>query len=124
MHVLGRPGVTQIDRVVEVVEETLKGNRIRLLGKKKTLPRLDLPKVRKNKHVEIVPLSTGCLGRCTYCKTKHARGELGSYDPDALVSRVQHIAKDPLVSALSSCECTEQCDRCLSQTNRGSAISF
>lgn len=93
------PGVTQIDRVVEVVEETLKGNRIRLLGKKKTLPRLDLPKVRKNKHAEIVPLSTGCLGRCTYCKTKHARGELGSYDVDALVSRVQHIVKDPLVSA-------------------------
>lgn len=55
-------GVSQIDRVVEVVEETLKGNKVRLFGKK-TLPRLDLPKVRRNKHVEIVPLSTGCLGR-------------------------------------------------------------
>lgn len=55
-------GVSQIDRVVEVVEETLKGNKVRLFGKK-ALPRLDLPKVRRNKHVEIVPLSTGCLGR-------------------------------------------------------------
>ncbi|CAD7702754.1 unnamed protein product [Ostreobium quekettii] len=90
-------GVAQIDRVVEVVEETLKGNVVRLLGKKKTLPRLDLPKVRRNSHVEIVPLSTGCLGRCTYCKTKHARGELGSYDLEALVSRVQHIVQDPEV---------------------------
>ena len=24
--------------------------------------------VRKNAHVEIIPLSTGCLGACTYCK--------------------------------------------------------
>lgn len=37
-------GVTQIDRVVEAVEETLKGNVLHMLAKKK-LPRLDLPKV-------------------------------------------------------------------------------
>ena len=38
-------GVTQIDRIVEVVEEALKGNTVQLLAKK-ALPRLDLPKVR------------------------------------------------------------------------------
>lgn len=37
-------GVTQIDRVVEAVEETLKGHTVQLLAKK-ALPRLDLPKV-------------------------------------------------------------------------------
>lgn len=89
-------GVTQIDRVVEAVEETLKGNTVTLL-KKKELPRLDLPKIRKNPHVEIVPLSTGCLGACTYCKTKHARGELGSYSIQALVDRVRSAVADPLV---------------------------
>ncbi|CAA2944470.1 threonylcarbamoyladenosine tRNA methylthiotransferase [Olea europaea subsp. europaea] len=41
-------GVRQIDRVVKVVEETLKGHEVRLLTRK-TLPALDLPKVRKNK---------------------------------------------------------------------------
>lgn len=61
--------------------------------------RCHLRQVRRNKHVEIVPLSTGCLGACTYCKTKHARGQLGSYDPDALVARVQAAAQDPLVRA-------------------------
>lgn len=73
-------GVTQIDRVVEVVEEALKGHSVKLLAKKE-LPLLDLPKIRKNQYVEIIPLSTGCLGSCTYCKTRHARGKLGSYDP-------------------------------------------
>lgn len=37
-------GVQQIDRVVEVVEETLKGHEVRLLTRKR-LPALDLPKV-------------------------------------------------------------------------------
>lgn len=35
-----------------------------------------------------------CLGSCTYCKTKHARGELGSYDPSALVDRVRVAVAD------------------------------
>ncbi len=86
-------GVAQIDRVVEVVEETLKGNIVRLLEKKE-LPRLDLPKIRRDSLVEIIPLSTGCLGACTYCKTKHARGHLGSYAIDALVDRANAAIKD------------------------------
>jgi threonylcarbamoyladenosine tRNA methylthiotransferase CDKAL1 len=86
-------GVTQIDRVVEVVERTLNGENVRLLGKKE-LPKLDLPKIRKNPLIEIIPLSTGCLGSCTYCKTKHARGKLGSYALNAIVSRVEEVVKE------------------------------
>ena len=53
--------------------------------------------VRRNAHVEIIPLSTGCLGACTYCKTRHARGALGSYELDAIASRACKAAADPLV---------------------------
>ena len=53
------------------------------------LPALDLPKVRRNELIEIIPLSTGCLGSCTYCKTKHARGKLGSYTLEAIVDRAK-----------------------------------
>ena len=88
-------GVQQIDRVVEVVEETLKGNTVRLLGKKKEGKKklggasLSLPKIRRNALIEIIAISTGCLNQCTYCKTKHARGELGSYPVEEIVSRAQ-----------------------------------
>lgn len=88
-------GVQQIDRVVEVVEETLKGHTVRLFGQKKEGGRktggasLLLPKVRKNPLIEIIPVNTGCLNQCTYCKTKHARGDLGSYPPDEIVSRAK-----------------------------------
>eukprot|EP00382_Lankesteria_abbotti_P001480 CAMPEP_0113845078 /NCGR_PEP_ID=MMETSP0372-20130328/566_1 /TAXON_ID=340204 /ORGANISM="Lankesteria abbotti" /LENGTH=410 /DNA_ID=CAMNT_0000814099 /DNA_START=762 /DNA_END=1994 /DNA_ORIENTATION=- /assembly_acc=CAM_ASM_000359 len=86
-------GVTQIDRIVDVLEETLKGNIVKLLAKKQ-LPSLDLPKIRKNKFVEIIPLSTGCLGSCTYCKTKHARGKLGSYRPESICDRIRCALSD------------------------------
>ena len=62
-------GVQQIDRVVEVVEETLKGHAVRLLGKKKQLGKkiggapLNLPKIRKNPLIEIISINTGCLNQ-------------------------------------------------------------
>ena len=97
--------VQQIDQVVHVVEETLKGNTIRLLkDAKSTGPdgksrksggaRLDLPKVRRNPFIEIIPINTGCLNQCTYCKTKHARGDLGSYEPSEIIDRVKSVLSE------------------------------
>ncbi|KAG2519691.1 hypothetical protein JM18_006832 [Phytophthora kernoviae] len=98
-------GIQQVDRVVEVVEETLKGHTVRLLSKNR-LPELDLPKIRKNPMVEIIPLSTGCLGACTYCKTRHARGKLGSYTPEAIVSRAQNVINEGVTELWLSSEDT------------------
>jgi threonylcarbamoyladenosine tRNA methylthiotransferase CDKAL1 len=103
-------GVQQIDRVVEVVEETLKGNSVQLYASRKELngadgdhwdgkkaskraggADLNLPKIRKNPYIEIIPVNTGCLNQCTYCKTKHARGDLGSYPPEMIVNRVRSV---------------------------------
>ncbi|XP_002969909.2 threonylcarbamoyladenosine tRNA methylthiotransferase [Selaginella moellendorffii] len=98
-------GVQQIQRVVEVVEETLKGHEVKLL-RRSTLPSLDLPKVRKNKFVEIIPINVGCLGSCTYCKTKHARGHLGSYKIEALVKRLQGVVSEGVTEIWLSSEDT------------------
>ena len=96
-------GVQQIDRVVEVVEETLKGNTVRLTGQRKQSGKklgganLNLPKIRRNQLVEVVPINTGCLNNCTYCKTKHARGDLGSYPPDQLVERIKTVLAEGVI---------------------------
>lgn len=87
------------------MEESLKGNTVRLLSKA-SLPSLDLPKVRKDPLVEIIPLSTGCLGNCTYCKTKHARGKLGSYQPDAILKRALAAADEGVLEIWLSSEDT------------------
>jgi len=109
-------GVQQIDRVVEVVEETLKGNNVRLFGPKKVAvsneerdnglttgvrktggASLALPKIRKNPLIEIIPINTGCLNACTYCKTKHARGQLGSYTIEEIVNRAKQAFEEGVV---------------------------
>lgn len=80
------------------MEETLKGNSVQLLdpsknesGRKGGGAKLDLPKIRKNPLVEIIPINTGCLNQCTYCKTKHARGNLGSYPIEEIVARARQV---------------------------------
>ncbi|KAI1728305.1 radical SAM superfamily domain-containing protein [Ditylenchus destructor] len=83
-------GVQQIDRIVEVVDETIKGNVVRLLSqrRKDNLP-LNLPKMRRNEFIEILAINSGCLNNCTYCKTKMARGDLRSFDLDSLVEQAR-----------------------------------
>ncbi len=38
----------------------------------------------------IVPISEGCLGSCTYCCVKNARGKLVCYNPSSIVRNVEH----------------------------------
>ncbi|KAK7485362.1 hypothetical protein BaRGS_00023461 [Batillaria attramentaria] len=103
MQGLSVVGVQQIDRVVEVVEETLKGHTVRLFGQKKQSGKktggaaLNLPKIRKNPLIEIIAINTGCLNQCTYCKTKHARGDLGSYPPEDIVERAKQSFSEGVV---------------------------
>lgn len=81
-------GVRQLAKIVDAVEQTLEGHTVTYLAKEKN-PRLNLPKVRKNAHIEIIPINEGCLGACTFCKTKLARGTLMSYEPEAIVRQFQ-----------------------------------
>lgn len=99
-------GVKQVHRILEVVEETLKGNKIQLLSQC-GLPPLDLPKVRKDPYIEIVPISEGCLGHCTYCKTRFARGTLVSYPLIQIQERLQQVTlASPLERRPSATACS------------------
>lgn len=44
--------------------------------------------------IEIIAINTGCLNQCTYCKTKHARGELGSYPPEEIIERAKQAFEE------------------------------
>ncbi|MBU1112239.1 MAG: tRNA (N(6)-L-threonylcarbamoyladenosine(37)-C(2))-methylthiotransferase [Nanoarchaeota archaeon] len=81
-------GTNQIHKVVEVVEEALNENIVKEIACDK-VPDLNLPIIRKNPIIEIIPISRGCLGACTYCKTKHARGNLRSYPVEDIVKRAE-----------------------------------
>lgn len=86
-------GTTQLTHIHEIVEETLSGNIVKLIAKELN-PRLNLPKIRKNHIIEIIPICQGCLGNCTYCKTKAARFELISYNKEAIICQAKQAIKD------------------------------
>uniref|UniRef100_A0AAY5ECF4 Threonylcarbamoyladenosine tRNA methylthiotransferase n=1 Tax=Electrophorus electricus TaxID=8005 RepID=A0AAY5ECF4_ELEEL len=82
-------GVQQIDRVVEVVDEAVKGHTVRLLAQKKDNgrrlggARLDLPKIRKNPLIEIISINTGEGGEFDFCPSIWLTSEdTGAYGRD------------------------------------------
>lgn len=81
-------GVKQIEDIVEVVKQTLAGNKVQFLNQSNN-PRLNLPRIRRNPIVEIIPISSGCLGQCTFCKTKFARGSLISFKEEAIIKQAR-----------------------------------
>ena len=86
-------GTDQIHKIVEVVEETLEGNIVSMIKREKN-ERLNLPKIRKNDIIEIIPICQGCLDRCSFCQTKAARGHLYSYSVEGIVKQMKNAIKE------------------------------
>src|SRR3989344_4852395 len=70
-------------RISAVVENSLNGTVLELLDKKYE-QKVNLPSVRKNPIVGIVPILNGCNYFCTFCSTKLVKGKLFSYPMDAI----------------------------------------
>ena len=72
---------------------------LKILGKKKgsekkqRIEKVNLPRKRINESIHIQQISSGCLGRCSFCITKFARGNLFSYDVNEIVEDVEKAIK-------------------------------
>lgn len=85
-----RIGTRQLDHIGEVVEKTLAGETVQFL-QRNGRPSLSTPVLRRNPLIETIPISLGCLGYCSFCKTKSARGGLSSYPPEEIIDRVRRV---------------------------------
>ena len=53
------------------------------------------------------PISEGCLGSCTYCCVKNARGRLNCYDPKNIIENIHHQLKQGIKQIyLTSQDCS------------------
>ena len=78
------------DKIVDVVKRVLNGERVIFLKEAaENKPSLNLPRVRLNPLIGIIPISYGCLGSCAYCCVRFARGRLRSYGIQEIVDRVE-----------------------------------
>ena len=84
-------GTHQIDKVVEVVNSALNGQKLSIAQRGRK-PELILPRIRTNPLVEILTINTGCLGTCTFCKTKAARGNLSSYSKEEIIKKTRRAS--------------------------------
>ncbi|MEM3668707.1 MAG: tRNA (N(6)-L-threonylcarbamoyladenosine(37)-C(2))-methylthiotransferase, partial [Candidatus Bathyarchaeia archaeon] len=73
-----------------VVEQVSNGRRtVFLEDVLKTKPGLNLPCVRMNPVISIIPVNYGCLGSCAYCCVVFARGRLRSYGIQEVIKRMK-----------------------------------
>ncbi|MDP3990448.1 MAG: tRNA (N(6)-L-threonylcarbamoyladenosine(37)-C(2))-methylthiotransferase [archaeon] len=86
-------GSKQIHQIVEVVEETINNNTVQFLEISE-MPPLNLPKIRKNYLVEIIPISLGCLSACVFCKSKQTKEMLESYPVEDIIAVAQQAIKE------------------------------
>lgn len=76
--------------VVDIVEQVSIGMHVEKLGNTTmSMPRLNLPRIRINPKISIIPINYGCLGSCAYCCVRFARGRLRSYSIKEIVDRVE-----------------------------------
>ncbi len=55
--------------------------------------KLFVPKIPHNKLISIIQISEGCLGKCTYCKTRLAKGKLFSYSEKNILKSIESDLK-------------------------------
>ena len=71
-------GPHQLNKVADVVEATYCGDVIREYGFSKD-SKVGVPKITDDSLIHIIQICEGCLGACTFCCTRFARGALNSY---------------------------------------------
>jgi len=83
---------TNIEDIVEAVEKTDNGKRFVRISN--GVCRIGLPKIRENRLIEIIPIASGCIGKCSYCIVKKARGSLKSYPMKDILESVKEAVSD------------------------------
>ncbi|MDD3175905.1 MAG: tRNA (N(6)-L-threonylcarbamoyladenosine(37)-C(2))-methylthiotransferase [Candidatus Nanoarchaeia archaeon] len=86
-------GLDNLDLIVDVVQKTLKGEVVHILDRK-DFERNFLPSFRENKLIAKIPILQGCLGNCTYCKTKFARGDLKSFSLMSILFQIKKASSE------------------------------
>lgn len=83
-------GPAAADRIVNIVKRVLRGEKvIELEGAANAKPALNLPRLRSNPVISVVPVNYGCLGACVYCCVVFARGHLRSYTIKEVTEQVR-----------------------------------
>ncbi|MCX6821043.1 MAG: tRNA (N(6)-L-threonylcarbamoyladenosine(37)-C(2))-methylthiotransferase [Candidatus Aenigmarchaeota archaeon] len=86
-------GPDSLSHIVDAAKAALAGRKVAFVSDERE-DKPGLPRVRRKKDLGIVPIAIGCLGACSYCATKLARGKLKSYPVECVVAETASLVKD------------------------------
>ena len=89
-------GPHQLNKTVDVVKKTYNGQITRETGFSRD-SKVCLPKVSDNPYVHVIQICEGCLGTCTYCCTRLARGRLISYPIKDIIEEAKQAIENGAV---------------------------
>ena len=84
--------INNLDEFLGNIDDLFKGKKIELVGKRKYDKNKKMYDTgyRGRGVIDIVQISSGCLGNCSYCATKFAKGGLLSFDYKYIVERIKN----------------------------------
>jgi len=82
-----------VDRIMDAVKSARNGEKNKIFFSEITPPKLKQPTLRFSNVIEIIAISEGCLGNCTYCCVRFARGKLYSFPKDEIVKKVRQAVQ-------------------------------
>ena len=86
-------GPNAIHEIVQIIMDTLTGIKQVCLHNN-NIPKLGYPRIRKNPVIAICSIATGCLGNCSFCQTKLAKGNLFSFPPELIQHEINQSLLD------------------------------
>ena len=88
-------GTTAWNRIVEVIEETLKGNRVIFIGEEKIIYSAKTPRILTTpNYTAYVKIAEGCDHRCAFCAIPLIRGKQVSRPVEDIKAEVELLAKN------------------------------
>ena len=82
-------GSHHVNEVIKAVNSLLEGKPIHLISKQEEI-HLCKPKSYKNRIIGITQISEGCMGDCSYCIVRLAKGFLNSYPAENIIKNIQN----------------------------------
>ncbi|MDN5327626.1 MAG: threonylcarbamoyladenosine tRNA methylthiotransferase [Candidatus Woesearchaeota archaeon] len=84
-------GVRDVDKVLDALDSVSQNKQF--VARNSDNKEFHKIKIKVNDVIGIVPINEGCLGNCTYCKTKFSRGNLLSYEPKLILNQIENFLK-------------------------------
>jgi len=81
-------GSHNIKDIVKVVKQLIEGKKSEIISQRDEI-KLCMPKVSQNKIIGITQILEGCLGCCSFCITRLAKGKLFSYPQEQIIKSVE-----------------------------------